>query len=50
MRAALIDSEALGYQRHVALYEEAKRQGEDLVARLLLTTGRQPGTSRPVPG
>lgn len=46
--AAVIDSEELGYQRHAALYVEAKRVGEDLVARLLLTAGRQPGTSRPV--
>lgn len=48
--AAVIDREELGYQRHVALYEEAKRAGEELVARLLLTAGRQPGTSRPVLG
>lgn len=40
----------LGYQRRVALYQEAKRSGDELVARLLLTSGRQPGTSRPVLG
>ncbi len=44
--AAVLDREDLGYERQAALYEEAKGRGNDLVMRLLLTGGRQPGSSR----
>lgn len=44
--AAVLEHEDLGYDRHVDLYEEALRSGDEVVARLLLTSGRQPGTGR----
>lgn len=44
--AAVLDREELGYERCAALYQCAKRAGDDLVARLLLCSGRPPGPGR----
>ncbi|MCS6915570.1 MAG: hypothetical protein NZ890_20350 [Myxococcota bacterium] len=45
---AVLDNEDLGYERQAALYDMARRTGDDVVARMLLCGGRQPGTSRPL--
>jgi hypothetical protein len=42
--ADVLQHEDLGYERHVALYQRAKLSGDEVVARLLLSSGRQPGS------
>lgn len=45
--AQVLEHEDLGYERVAVLYRVARRRGDELAARLLLTGGRQPGSSRP---
>lgn len=45
--SAVLDGDGLAYERKAALYEAAKESGREVVARMLLSGGRQPGSSRP---
>lgn len=45
---AVLDNEDLGYERQASMYDVARRRGDDVVARMLLCSGRQPGSSRPL--
>jgi hypothetical protein len=44
--ATVLEKEDLGYERQAGLYQLAKQLGDELVARLLLSSGRQPGSQR----